>query len=185
MRYFKKIVGERLYLSPVDSEDVEIYAEWMNDLETTINLTTAPKVISLDKEREVLAEMTKGGCNFAIVRDEDDALLGNCGLLGVDQLQRTAELGIFIGEKEERGKGYGTEALRLLLDYAFNLLNLHSIYLRVRSFNEPAVRSYEKVGFKIIGRRRECVLICGEYYDEIYMDILDHEFEGKIPSLLK
>jgi RimJ/RimL family protein N-acetyltransferase len=185
MRYFKKIVGDRVYLSPVNPDDAERYTGWVNDLETAVNLTIAPQIISLDKEREVLEEMAKGGYNFAIVRREDDALLGNCGLLTVDQVQRTAELGIFIGEKVERGKGYGSEALELLLDYAFNLLNLHSIYLRVRSFNEAAIKSYEKVGFEVIGRRRECVRIGGSYYDEIYMDILEQDFEGKIPSLLR
>ncbi len=184
MPYFRKIVGERLYLSPVSADEAEKYTRWINDLETTLNLTTAPKIISLEKERQMLEEFQKGGYNFAIVQKENDELTGNCGLIGVDLIQKTAELGIFIGEKKHRGKGYGQEAVSLLLDYAFNLLNLHSVYLRVRSFNTAGVRCYEKIGFKVIGRRRECNMIGGKYYDEVYMDILDREFKGNIPAMV-
>lgn len=182
MPYFRKIVGERLYLSPVSGEEAEKYTRWLNDLETTVNLTTAPRIISLEKEKEMLDLFQKEGYNFAIVQKENDELTGNCGLMNVDLVQRTAELGIFIGEKKHRGKGYGSEAVRLLLDYAFNLLNLHSVYLRLRSFNTAGLHCYRKIGFKEIGRRRECVLLAGTYYDEIYMDILEHEFEGFIPQ---
>ena len=180
MPYYRKIPGERLYLSPVSSDDAEKLTRWINDLETTLNLSMASKVISLDMEKEFLAGLQKEGYNFAIVQQENDQLIGNCGLVSVDLVNRTAELGIFIGESEKRGKGYGTEAIGLLLDYAFNLLNLHSVYLRVRSFNQRGIRCYTKAGFSEIGRRRECVLIGGSYYDEIYMDILDTEFSGKI-----
>jgi len=180
MPYYKKITGKRLYLSPVSSDDADTYTRWINDLETTINLTSAPKIISLDVEKEFLTNLQKEGYNFAIVRQENDELIGNCGLVSADLVSRTAELGIFIGQAENRGMGYGGEAISLLLDYVFNLLNLHSVYLRVRSFNERGIRCYTKVGFKEIGRRRECVLIGGRYYDEIYMDILDNEFSGEI-----
>jgi len=180
MPYFRKIVGERLYLSPVSGEEAEKYTHWMNNLETTVKLTTAPQIISLEKEKQMLELFQKEGYNFAVVQKENDELTGNCGLMNVDLVQRTAELGLFIGEKKHRGKGYGSETVQLLLDYAFNLLNLHSVYLRVRSFNEAALRCYPKLGFKEIGRRRECVLVGGSYYDEIYMDILDREFVGNI-----
>lgn len=182
MPYFRKIVGERLYLSPMSAEEAEKYTRWMNDLDTTYNLTTAPKIISLAAEKEMLESLQREGYNFAIVQKENDELTGNCGLMNVDLVQRTAELGIFIGEKKHRGKGYGTEAARLLLDYAFNLLNLHSVYLRVRSFNKAGQQCYRKLGFNEIGRRRECVLLGGKYYDEIFMDILDREFEGAISA---
>jgi len=180
MPYFRKIVGERLYLSPVSGDEAEKYTRWINDLETSMYLLPAPRVISLEKEREILELIQKEGHNFAIVQKDNDELIGNCGLMNTDLVQRTSELGIFIGEKKQRGKGYGTEALRLLLDFSFNLLNLHSVYLRFRSFNVGGKKCYEKVGFKEIGRRRECVLIGGTYYDEIYMDLLADEFEGKI-----
>ena len=86
---------------------------------------------------------------------------------------------IFIGEEENRSKGYGTEALKLLLDYGFNYLNLHSIMLCVMSFNERAIACYKKVGFKEAGRLRENYFLNGKYHDVVYMDILENEFEGE------
>ena len=101
--------------------------------------------------------------------------------MNVDSVHQQAELGIFIGEKDYWDKGLGTEAVKLLLDYGFNLLNLHNILLKVFSYNERAIKCYKKVGFKEIGRRRESREIASQKYDEIYMDILSSEFtDGKI-----
>lgn len=185
MRYFKKIAGERVYLSPINVEDAEKYTEWINDLDVTINLSLAPNVYSLEMEREALIRLSKEGYNFAIVTLDNDKLIGNCGLLNVNLIHRTAEAGIFIGNKDYWNKGYGTEAMKLLLDYGFNLLNLNNIMLRVLSFNKRAIKSYEKCGFKEIGRRREAYIIGNKKYDFIFMDILASEFEGKIPEKIK
>jgi len=184
MKYFKKIVGERIYLSPVNPEDNEKYVEWLNDLKLSLNLTMAPKIISLEKEKEILENMSKEGYNFAIVEKNEDKLIGNCGLMDVEFVHGTAELGIFIGEKDYWNKGYGTEVINLLLDYAFNILNLNNIMLKVHSFNKRAVKCYKKCGFKEIGRRRNAFIVGEDKYDDIFMDILAEEFEGRIPNLL-
>lgn len=184
MKYFKKIVGERIYLSPVNPEDNEKYVEWLNDLKLSLNLTMAPKIISLEKEKEILENMSKEGYNFAIVEKEKDKVIGNCGLMDVEFVHGTAELGIFIGEKDYWNKGYGTEVINLLLDYAFNLLNLNNIMLKVHSFNKRAVKCYKKCGFKEIGRRRNAFVVGEDKYDDIFMDILAEEFEGSIPDIL-
>lgn len=185
LRYFKKIVGEKLYLSPINMDDVEKFTEWVNDLSVTINLVLSPYIFSLEKEKEALERLNKEGCAFSIINLSNDELIGNCGLLKVNQINRTAEAGIFIGNKGYWNKGYGTEALSLLLDYAFNLLNLNSIFLRVHSFNIRAIQCYKKCGFKEIGIRREAYIVGDKKYDQIYMDILASEFEGKIPELIK
>ena len=96
----------------------------------------------------------------------------------INSINRTATLGIFIGDKNFRGNGYGTEAIRLLLDYGFNYMNLNNIKLDVMEFNERAIKCYKKCGFKEYGRRRKCRFINGKYYDSIEMDILAEEFEG-------
>ena len=88
--------------------------------------------------------------------------------------------GIFIGEKSFWGQGYGQEATRLTLDYGFNLLNLNSIMLGVMAFNERALRTYEKVGFMKIGRRRQVRIIGSQKHDVFLMDILAEEFEGRL-----
>jgi len=179
MRYFKKLVGENIYLSPINLEDYEKYTEWINDLDISLKLGNAHQIYTLQKEQEILEDISEN--SFAIILKENDKLIGNCGLIDVEQVTRKAELGIFIGEKEYWNMGYGTEAITLLLDYGFNLLNLHNIMLEVFAFNKRAIECYKKIGFKEIGRRREAREIAGKKYDEVFMDILATEFtEGKI-----
>lgn len=180
MKYFKKLVGAKVYLSPINSDDAEVFTKWVNDLEISILMSSASSIYSLDKEKEFLENVSKNGHSFAIVDIESDKIIGTCGLMNVNHIFRKAELGIFIGEKEYWGKGYGTEATELLLDFAFNILNLNSIMLIVNSFNERAIKSYEKCGFKLIGKRREAVILGNKAYDEYLMDILSSEFKKSI-----
>src|SRR6056297_3027326 len=179
MEYFKKMEGDRIYLSPINKEDYKIYTKWINDLDIAINLGNAHEVYTLEKEKDVLEEISKN--SFAIIHKSEDKLIGNCGLINIDQVNKKADLGIFIGEKEYWNKGYGLEAINLLLDYGFNLMNLYNIMLRVFSYNKRAINCYKKVGFKEIGRRRKAIQVTGQKYDEVFMDILTEEFkEGKI-----
>ena len=83
---------------------------------------------------------------------------------------------LFIGGEEQRGKGYGAEAIRLILNYGFKTLNLHSINLTVHADNYAGVACYKKVGFREVGRLPEVLFINGTYVDKIYMSILEHEF---------
>lgn len=115
---------------------------------------------------------------FSIVDLQSDIAIGRCLLFDVNLVDRNAKLGIFIGNKEFLGKGFGSDALRLLLDYGFNLLNLNNIMLGTFSFNERAIQCYKKVGFKEIGRRRQARIIGGVKYDSVFMDILAEEFES-------
>lgn len=177
MRYFKKVSGERLYLSPMNADDTEIYTKWLNDPAVSVNLGNYGMMISLFSERKALEDMVSGGQNFAMVLHEGDTLIGNISLMDVDHLNRKATAGLFIGEAEHRGKGYGTEALRLLLSYGFRTLNLHNIMLRVFSDNLQGIACYKKAGFREFGRRREAKFKNGSYVDEVYMEILDTEFD--------
>ena len=179
MRYYKKLVGERIYLSPVNIEDAEKYVEWFSDFKMTDGIKKSSEIVTVESEREWLENSLKNNnYNFAIVDLENDELIGNCGIMNINQKDRNAELGIFIGNEDKRNKGYGAEALRILLDYCFNYLNLNNVELGVMSFNERAIACYKKVGFKEYGRRRESYFLNGKYYDTIYMDILAKEFEG-------
>lgn len=180
MKYFKKIVGEKVYLSPVNSLDVELFCKWLNDSRTTDGIDKTKDVVTIENETEYLTDTAKkGSYQFAIVDSETDNLIGICGFNNIDHINQSAEVGIFIGEEEKRSKGYGTCALNLLLSYGFNTLNLYSIYLGVYSFNERAYNCYKKVGFKDIGRRRKCRYYNGKRYDLIYLDILKEEFNDK------
>ena len=112
--------------------------------------------VTIESEKEYLEKHAKDEATFGIIELKTDKLLGSIGLENIDYISRKATLGIFIGEKETRNKGYGTEAIQLILDYGFNYLNLNNIKLDVLSFNERAIACYKKCGFKEYGRRR-CV----------------------------
>ena len=177
--YYKKLVGKNIYLSPRRLEDAEQFTEWMNDFSTTDYLGRSNQLMTLEKEKEFLEKHIGDEATMNIVTLDEDKLIGTIGLENIDHLNRRAVLGIFIGDTEEREKGYGTEAINLILDYGFNYLNLNNIKLDVMEFNERAIACYKKCGFKEIGRRRKCEFIDGKYYDKVSMDILSEEFTGK------
>lgn len=176
MKYFKKLVGERIYLSPRNNEDVEKFTEWMNDFQVTDYTGRSGATMSLEEEKKYLEENSNPQGTFVIVTLGENKLIGTIGLEKINTINRSAVLGIFIGDKEYLSKGYGTEAIRLILDYGFNYMNLHSIKLELLSCNERALKCYKKCGFVETGRSRECVFLNGKYYDTISMDILASEF---------
>ena len=180
MPIYKKLAGEKCYLSPCRLEDAEHWAKWFNDLEVTIPLgDEAYTPTSLEGEQEAVRDILKNNRHiFSIIDLETDQTIGRCMFFNIDAINRSAMLGIVIGEKGHWDQGYGQEAISLLLDYGFNLLNLHNVMLGTFSFNERAIRCYEKVGFKLIGRRREARIIAGEKYDLVLMDILAGQFES-------
>lgn len=182
MKYFKKIVGDRIYLSPkgVSEEEVQKYTEWMNDFEVTDYIGRSKEIATLYGEREFLEESVKDikNKNFNIVDLESEKLIGTIGLEHFTFAERSAVLGIFIGNKDYRNNGYGTEAIKLLLEYGFKYLNLHSIRLSLLSVNERAHKCYLKCGFKDTGCSRETIFLNGKYYDKLHMDILENEFKG-------
>ena len=177
MKYFKKLIGERIYLSPRNAEDVEIFTEWMNDFYITDYTGRSHQTMTLQEEKEYLENGSKDKNTFAIIDKEKEKIIGSVGLHNIDSINRTATLGILIGDREYWSKGYGTEAIRLILDFGFNYLNLNNVDLALMEFNERALKCYQKCGFKEIGRRRKCKFINGKYWDSILMDILAEEFK--------
>ena len=172
MKYFKKIAGERLYLSPMNVEDAETYVKWLNSRDVSDNLGLTSSVGRVPGEKEYIESKKGNDYDFSIVLN-DDTLIGNISLMNVNLVSGKATLGIFIGDESNRNKGYGTEAMKLLVDYGFNILRLHNIDLNVFDFNKGAIKSYEKVGFKEYGRRHESYFLDGKYHDEICMEIIN------------
>jgi RimJ/RimL family protein N-acetyltransferase len=182
MGRYRKLTGEKCYLSPLSPDDAELWAGWLNDLEIALPLgdeAYAPFTAE-DQARAIEHMIANREHVFTIVERDTDRPIGRCLLFGINKTDRSAELGIFIGEKDCWGKGYGTEATKLLLDYAFNLLNLHSVMLGVFSFNEQAAGMYRNLGFKEIGRRRQARIVGPDAYDVILMDMLADEFESPV-----
>jgi RimJ/RimL family protein N-acetyltransferase len=181
MSYYKKLVGAKCYLSPCSLEDAEKWTEWFNDLEVALPLGDEAYIpLSLARSQEnVRHTIERQQHVFSIVDIEKEELIGRCMLFDIDWVNRKAMLGIVIGEKAYWGNGYGQEAVSLLLEYAFCLLNLNSVMLGVIEFNQRAVRCYQKVGFKEIGRRRQARIVGELKYDVLLMDILAAEFSPK------
>lgn len=182
MKYFPKIVGDHLYLSPMNVEDAPIYVKWLNDKTVSENLGLDTKVTTLEGEKEWL-KRCQNQYNFAIVLKENDKLIGNVSFGDVDLIHRNAMLQIFIGDEENRGQGYGKEAIKLLLEYGFNNLNLNNIMLNVYSFNKRAIKLYESLGFKKFGTRHKSHYFKGQFYDEIQMEILKDEYREIEPFI--
>lgn len=102
--------------------------------------------------------------------------IGRASLNRIDRHNRTAEYGVVVGDQEARGRGYGTEVTRQILDYAFTVIGLHSVILRVHAFNPAGAAAYRKVGFRDFGVRREAHWMGGRFWDTIYMECLASEF---------
>ena len=178
MTFHKKLVGKKCYLSTITLDDAEKWSQWFNDLEVTIPLgDEAYQLTSLEDEQATITSILQHKAVCFSIRDvKTNDLVGRVGLFQVNKTDRNAMFGIVIGEKTSWNKGYGQEATKLMLDYGFNILNLHNIMLGVFSFNKRAIKCYEKVGFKEIGRRRQSRIIGGKKFDVIFMDILADEF---------
>lgn len=182
MKYFPKLVGNRLYLSPMNVDDASIYVRWLNDKTVSENLGLDMHVTTLESEKEWLKK-NQNDYNFAIVLKENDELIGNCSFIQIDLIHRNATLGIFIGEERNRNNGYGKEAIKLLLDYGFNNLNLNNIMINVYEFNKIAIKLCESLGFKKFGTRHKSHYFKGKFYDEIQMEILKEEYNEIEPFI--
>ena len=173
MKYFKKIESEKVYLSPINVEDTEKYVKWLNDKRINQYLTIYNRLVSLTGEKEFLEKEGKKEFMLAIIKKENDELIGNIGLDTLDYKNGRATLGIFIGEEENLSKGYGSEAINLMVKYGFEVLRLHTINLKVFDDNPRAQKAYTKCGFKICGTYHESLYRDGKYHDEIVMEIIN------------
>lgn len=178
------IVGERVALGPLRRELLPLNERWINDLVTARNLGPAPRPQTSEQERAWYDRAaTDEDASFAIyARGAGDEWrpIGTTTLGAIDYRNRTATFGIMIGEPGYRGRGCGTEATRLVLDYAFTALGLHNVLLTVFAFNPAGQRAYEKAGFRALGRRREALMMGGRLWDVIYMECLATEFDSPV-----
>ena len=150
----KQIVGKKCYLTPLGLNESDKIAAWQNDLKVQMNFDLVFTLTS-DDVKYFLPETKRTSRIFGIVVNETDNLIGVAGLHEIDLISRHAMLSIYIGDEEYRGLGFGKEAVSLILDFGFNMLNLHNIGLFVAEFNKGAIKVYEKAGFKHAGRKRQ------------------------------
>ena len=177
--------GKLVCLAGIDPEEVsQSFAKWNRDSEYKRLLDTDPPRLHSAKatkdwlEKHFEEDQTSTYW-FAVRALEGDRLLGDVELSVVDWGSRDAFVGIGIGEREFWGRGYGTDAMELILCYAFTELNLQRVSLTVFEFNQRAVRSYEKVGFRVEGRQRQGMQREGRRWDILFMGILHEEWMEK------
>ena len=180
------IKGTRVELAPLDRKHIDVFLKWFNDPEITQYLLMY-KPLTRDMEEEWFDNLKKreNDVFFSILIHEQndkktEKIIGNCSIQNINSKNRACSCGIIIGEKEYQGKGYGTEAMEMLIEYGFNTLNVNRIELTVYEFNIRAYKSYLKVGFVEEGRKRQARYHNGKYYDEVIMAILRENWEKKV-----
>lgn len=167
------MLGECVNLRAMMEADSPHYFRWINDKEL-VQFNAPFKPVSEAQHDQWFASVGNDPriVVFSIVENKSDILIGSCSLRHIDLLHQHAELQIRIGEMEYHNRGYGTEAVNLLVEHGFYDLNLSRIYLHVFADNERAIRSYEKCGFEWEGTLRNAVFIDGEFKNIHLMAIL-------------
>lgn len=171
---------ERIYLRPFETTDVDDYFPGLFDPEMRKLTGTQNSFTRTQVERFIEnAGQDDSRLMLLIALQENDQLIGEVVLMDMHAKNRSAHLRIGIDRAEHQGKGYGSEALLLMLDYGFGICNLHRIELEVYAFNERAVCTYERLGFQREGIRRDALYYNHQYHDAILMSMLEHEFRER------
>ncbi|MGB8252790.1 MAG: GNAT family protein [Anaerolineaceae bacterium] len=176
------ITYKRIRFRGAERTDIPNFTRWMNDPEVTAGITVY-RPMSLVNEENWFENMVKRPLDEQIFVIEicprgEWLPIGSCGYHEIDWRNRNTEVGIAIGEKAWWNKGYGSEAMELLVKYGFETLNMHRVWLRVFENNKRAVRSYEKVGFVHEGQMRESDYKNGKYHNILLMSILKQEYHS-------
>ncbi len=174
------VEGEKVALGPMVRDLIPRYQAWINDVATLKFLANINRPLTLDEETAWFDGLANRSdmVSFTIYALPHYLPTGIVNLLHVDHVNRRCELGIMIGEAGMRGNGLGTESVRLAVDYAFHVLNLHSVMLETYEFNLAGLTAYTRAGFREIGRRREARYHAERFWDVVMMDVLVSEFES-------
>ena len=169
--------GHKVGLALMLKEDVPALARWNQDLEFTARMGSPGEAHSLEMRQEFYdknARMRPDSVEFAVLLLSTGQLIGFGGLFDISRAM-IATLFVGIGEREHWGQGLGTEATRLICEYSFFFRSLHSIKVEVNGYNRRAIRVYERLGFKLVGRLRDAIVMNGIRHDRVIMDLLRHE----------
>jgi RimJ/RimL family protein N-acetyltransferase len=173
------LIGRQVYLRPIEMEDIPRMCEWINHPDVTRTLRMW-RPMSAINEREFIEHVSRSpnDVGLLIVVRATDRPIGTCGLMRIDWVTRQAGFGIGIGEPREWGKGYGSEATRLMTGYAFESLNLNRVWLEVYAGHDTARRAYEKAGFRLEGTQRQAAFKEGRYLDVHLMGVLRADWDA-------
>lgn len=171
------LTGERIFLAPPEPEDAADLARWLNDPAVWVPFGFDLPA-SVEGERQWVSALPgrKDEINLLILEKLSARPLGLVGLRNIDGVNGTARLGVLVGEAEGRGKGIGTEAVRLVLAHGFDYLGLRRVNLSVLAGNAAALSMYEKLGFVREGTERKAQLRGGSFVDRIHLGLFRDEF---------
>ena len=170
------IKGKLVTLRPIRLNDAARYVQWLSD--SSINQFLIQRNISLREERKWIKNLAKVKTDKIFAIDTAAKIhIGSVGLHQINLRNRRALFAIMIGDKNYWNKGYGSDATKTILRYAFETLKLHRVYLTVFNYNPRAIHVYKKLGFKTEGQWREHVHHKGKFHNEILMGILDREWK--------
>ena len=174
--------GKKVKLRAFKEEDINKACIFINDKEVrSLIATGAIFPISIKEERDFIenSKGKNGEYNFAIETLESESFIGVCSVDKVDWINRNCEIGIMIGDKDYWNKEYGSDAIKTLLKFIFQEMNLNKVKLGVFAFNKRAIKCYEKCGFKTEGVEKNEIFRNGEYHDGILMAIFKEDFLDK------
>ena len=168
--------GRITRLRRIEREDIPTFVRWFGDPDVREFLLLNRPISMAEEEQWFAQQLQSRDSEVFAIETTDGVHIGNTGLHDINWLHRNAEMGIVIGEKQYWGKGYGSDAARVLLRFAFDEMNLHRVQLTVYEDNVRAIRAYEKCGFRQEGRLRDAIFRKGRYYDMLLMSTLSDEF---------
>lgn len=177
MKYNLEIIEDvRIRLRPISLEDTKLIVKWRNMPSVKKNFIFRDDFTEEMHINWMKTKVTSGEVVQYIIEETDtNRPIGSVYLRDINKKYNSAEYGIFIGEEDARGKGYGTKAAELFVNYMFKKLKLHRICLRVLAGNDSAYRSYEKIGFNKEGVARDMIRVDGKYRDVIFMSIINEK----------
>lgn len=165
-------------LRKLSANDYTTYHDWRNDIEVMQSTSPQLDLYTLEETEQFISMISaqSDAKGYMIEHKETGKVVGIISLINIDYKNRSAECIIDIGSKDMWGQGIGSDAMSLILKFAFTELNLHRVYLQVFDFNERAIKLYEKMGFTHDGRFREALYRFGEWHDIVIMSILNKEY---------
>lgn len=171
-------MGNRIYLRALEPEDYKMSFMWRNDPDMQNMIGGHKYYVSSEREKQWVydAICSNDKTVLAICLTENDKYIGNVMLHEIDWINRSARIPIFIGDKDERGKGYATEARMLMHKFAFEERGLERIWAIVIETNIASLKMHETCGYKRVGLLRNSVFKNGRYYNQVILDVLKEEF---------
>lgn len=166
----------RIYLRLMTRDDTENIVNWRNKEEVRSQFIYQ-KPFTKESHEKWIETMIETGkvVQMMIVENDTDKAIGSVYVRDIDMEHKKGEYGIFIGELDYLGKGYGTEAAELMIEYAFEFIGLHKLMLRVYAENERAIKSYQKAGFVKEAYLKDDVCVAGQYRDIVLMAVINKE----------